>query len=123
MIIEDFHRIIELVGSAVDAVGVLILLVGAFYATICFLFRKQASDDTPYRTYRRNMGKAILLGLEFLVAADIIRTVVVAPTIENVIALGLVVIVRTFLSFSLEVELEGRWPWQPTTSHDDHPAA
>ncbi len=119
MIMEEFRRIIDLVGSAVDAVGVLILIVGAVYATICFLFRKRESQDSPYRTYRKNMGKAILLGLEFLVAADIVRTVVVSPTIENLLALGLVVVVRTFLSFSLEVELEGRWPWQRITSNDD----
>ena len=61
--------------------------------------------------------------MSFLVAADIIRTVVVAPTIENVLALGLVVVVRTFLSFSLELELEGRWPWQRTTSNEDPPVA
>jgi uncharacterized membrane protein len=107
----------------VDAVGVLVLLIGALYATIGFLFRKQTGVDSPYRTYRKNMGKAILLGLEFLVAADIIRTVVVSPTIEHVLALGLVVLVRTFLSMSLEVELEGRWPWQRAGFPSDRPAA
>jgi uncharacterized membrane protein len=63
------------------------------------------------------MGKAILLGLELLVAADIIRTVAVSPTIQNVLTLGLVVLIRTFLSISLQVELEGRWPWQRGASH------
>ena len=120
---ERFRQIIELVGSVVDAVGVLVLLIGALYATIGFLFRKQTGVDSPYRTYRKNMGKAILLGLEFLVAADIIRTVVVSPTIEHVLALGLVVLVRTFLSMSLEVELEGRWPWQRAGFPSDRPAA
>ncbi len=103
--------------------GVLILSIGVLYATIAFLLRRQTAPDSPYRTYRQNMGKAILLGLEFLVAADIIRTVVVAPTIDNVLALGLVVIIRTFLSMSLEVELEGRWPWQRAGSRPDRPAS
>ena len=62
--------------------------------------------------YRQDLGRAILLGLEFLVAGDIIRTVVVAPTFDNVIVLGLIVPIRTFLSMSLQLELDGRWPWQ-----------
>lgn len=117
---NHFRQIIELVGSAVDAMGVLVLVCGVIYSTGCFLLKKQAGTDSPYRTCRKNIGKAILLGLEFLVAADIIRTVVVSPTIEHVLALGLVVFIRTFLSMSLGLELEGRWPWQradfPTTN-------
>ena len=64
-----------------------------------------------YRVVRTVFARTILLGLEFLVAADIIRTVVVQPSLENVAVLGLIVLIRTFLSFSLEVELDGRWPW------------
>ena len=64
-----------------------------------------------YRTIRAVFARSILLGLEFLVAADIIRTVAVQPSLENVGVLGLIVLIRTFLSFSLEVELDGRWPW------------
>ena len=79
--------------------------------------RHQDQDDV-YRGYRRGIGKAILLGLELLVAADIIRTVAVSPTLESVAVLGLIVLVRTFLSFSLEVELYGRWPWQRGTERD-----
>lgn len=118
---EAFRQVVEVVGTAVDALGVLILILGALYATVCFLLRKQTATDSPYRTYRKNMGKAILLGLEFLVAADIIRTVVVSPTVEHILALGLVVIIRTFLSMSLEVELEGRWPWQRAELRKDQP--
>ncbi len=62
--------------------------------------------------FRKTLGRSILTGLELLVAADIIRTVAVEPTLESVLVLGLIVIIRTFLSFSLEVEIDGRWPWQ-----------
>jgi hypothetical protein len=65
-----------------------------------------------YRRYRANLGRGILLGLELLVAADIIGTVAVTPSLQNLAVLGLIVLIRTFLSFSLEVEIEGRWPWQ-----------
>src|SRR6516162_7182711 len=109
---DRFSEIIELVGSVMDGMGVLVLIVGALYSMIVFLLRRQVGADDPYNSYRKNMGKAILLGLELLVAADIIRTVVVSPTIENVLTLGLIVLIRTFLSISLQVELEGRWPWQ-----------
>ena len=92
----------------------LIVVVGLVFASALFvramLGRRQ--DEAAYRQYRQRVGKTILLGLEFLVAADIIRTVAVAPTFRGVGVLGIIVAVRTFLSFTLEVELEGRWPWQ-----------
>ncbi len=109
---ERFRALMEYVGTAVDAVGVLVVIVGAVYSTTRFFFRKEQLPATPYRVYRQNIGRAILLGLEFLVAGDIIKTVVVSPTIQNVAVLGLIVFIRTFLSMSLEVELEGKWPWQ-----------
>jgi uncharacterized membrane protein len=68
--------------------------------------------EDAYRIVRTVFGRSILLGLEFLVAADIIRTVAVQPSVTNVAVLGLIVLIRTFLSFSLEVEIDGRWPWQ-----------
>jgi uncharacterized membrane protein len=68
--------------------------------------------EQGYRIVRTVFGRSILLGLEFLVAADIIRTVAVQPSLENVAVLGLIVLIRTFLSFSLEVEIDGRWPWR-----------
>src|SRR5579871_3670846 len=108
---DRFSQIIEFVGSVMDGLGVLVLVVGAAYAFAAFVLRRQVGGDDPYNSCRKNMGKAILLGLELLVAADIIRTVVVSPTIENVLTLGLVVLIRTFLSISLQVELEGHWPW------------
>lgn len=102
----------ELIGTAVDAAGVLVVVAGCLFATWRFLVNRKDTPDTAYHLYRQGLGRAILLGLEFLVAGDIIRTVVVAPTLDNVLVLGLVVLIRTFLSFSLQLELEGRWPWQ-----------
>jgi len=109
---DRFSQIVEVVGGVMDGLGVLVLIVGAFYSTVAFLLRRRVGAEDPYHSYRINMGKAILLGLELLVAADIIRTVVASPTVEHVLTLGLVVLIRTFLSISLQVELEGRWPWQ-----------
>lgn len=102
----------EGIGTAVDAVGVIIIVAGALLATGRFCLRRGGDPGASYRLYRQDLGRAILLGLEFLIAGDIIRTVVVAPTLENVIVLGLIVLVRTFLSMTLQLELEGRWPWQ-----------
>lgn len=116
----EFRLVMEWVGTAVDAAGVLVVVAGVLIATARFAFRPRAAGGpSSYRTYRQDVGRAILLGLEFLVAGDIIRTVVVAPTLENVAILGLIVLIRTFLSLSLQLELEGRWPWQPP--RDDRP--
>jgi uncharacterized membrane protein len=108
-----FTDTIETVGKAVDAVGVATIVGGVAVAAAMTL---RDSRDTPaadrYRTFRQRLGRAILLGLELLVAADIIRTVAVTPTFTSAGVLGLIVVIRTFLSFSLEVELQGRLPWQ-----------
>ncbi|MEV0430230.1 DUF1622 domain-containing protein [Micromonospora sp. NPDC050495] len=108
------REIIEKVGALLDLAGVLVIAAGVTLATVVFLARswrdRRLADS--YRPYREDVGKAILLGLEFLVGGDIIRTVAVSPTFTSVGVLGLIVLVRTFLSFSLEVELDGRWPWQ-----------
>ena len=102
----------DVVGTAVDTAGVSVIVIGALIATTRFLFQRRGEPSILFRLYRQDMGRAILLGLEFLVAGDIIRTVVVAPTFDNVIVLGLIVPIRTFLSMSLQLELDGRWPWQ-----------
>src|SRR5215813_10532612 len=102
---EPATRIIELV-------GVMLILGGAAAATVRFLTRWVSTGlDSAYREYRQHLGRAILLGLEFLVAGDIINTVAVDPTFRSVGVLAGIVAIRTFLSFSLEVEIEGRWPW------------
>ncbi|MCS5717073.1 DUF1622 domain-containing protein [Herbiconiux sp. CPCC 205763] len=108
----DFYGIIEIVGQVIDAAGVTAIVVGALYASLNALTRGLRRQHPVYTQFRRLLGRAILLGLELLVAADIIRTVAVAPTLESVAVLGAIVLIRTFLSFSLELEITGRWPWQ-----------
>jgi uncharacterized membrane protein len=108
------NEAIEAVGKGVDAAGILIIVVGAAVASALFVGRARAGRSSEaYSTYRRNLGRAILLGLEFLVAGDIIRTVAIAPTFGSVGVLGAIVVIRTFLSVALQVETEARWPWQP----------
>ena len=98
----------------IEAVGVAVIVLGGLAASLAFAYLLLRRDPfaEAYTTYRSNLGRAILLGLEFLVAGDIIRTVAVDPTLQSVAVLGLIVLIRTFLSFSLEVEIQGRWPWQ-----------
>lgn len=107
-----YHVIMQLIGTCVDTLGVMIIVIGATIATVRFLVGRKTNFNIAYRSYRQGLGRAILLGLEFLIAGDIIRTVVVAPTLENVLILALIVIIRTFLSMALQLEVEGRWPWQ-----------
>jgi uncharacterized membrane protein len=116
---ERFRSLVEILGTGLDAAGVVIVAGGAVVATARVLFHRVSGVGEYYRGYRQDLGRAIVLGLEFLIAGDIIRTVVVAPTLQNVLVLGLIVLIRTFLSLSLQLEIEGRLPWQrqgaPTT--------
>lgn len=111
---EDFKNAVDLVSKVIDGAGVVVIVAGLLIATSVFAAtqRDRGARAESYRRYRQQVGRAILLGLEFLVAADIIRTVAVAPSFRGVGVLAVVVAVRTFLSFTLDVELEGRWPWQ-----------
>jgi len=109
---NEFRDVMELAGTMIDGLGVIIILVGACVATYRFLRGHCGDGNSPYRFFRQNIGRAILLSLEFLVAGDIIRTLVVSPTLDNVLILGLIVLIRTFLSISLELEVEGQFPWQ-----------
>lgn len=111
---EAVKPALELVSTGIEVAGVGIIVVGAIAATIIFLHAGFVSVGWPaaFRGYRANLGRGILLGLELLVAADIIGTVAVTPSFENLAILGLIVLIRTFLSFSLEVEIEGHWPWR-----------
>ena len=112
---QSFKQFVEGVGLIIDGAGVLVIVFGLLVAAWRFFLAARREVD-PYRRLRQDMGRGILLGLELLVAADIIRTVAVDPTLENVLVLGLIVLIRTFLSMALQVELEGRWPWQdPST--------
>ena len=98
----------------VELVGLTIIAVGAFGTLLLFLSRMVRRQDAGVSVakFRSSLGRAILLGLEFLVAADIINTVAVEQTLRSVAVLAGIVAIRTFLSFSLELEIEGRWPWQ-----------
>jgi len=106
------------VAKAIELIGIAIIALGAIFNLFMFAVRSAGSSDgqDALTTLRSNFGRSILLGLEFLIAADIINTVAVAPTLESVIVLGAIVLIRTFLSFSLELEIDGRWPWQRRTS-------
>ncbi|MDQ4088552.1 MAG: DUF1622 domain-containing protein [Pseudomonadota bacterium] len=104
---------IHLVTRGVEVAGVGVILAGALVSAGIYartLLRGEAG--AAYRHLRSNLGRSILLGLELLVAADIINTVAVEPTLESLAVLAGIVLIRTFLSFALEVEIEGRWPWQ-----------
>jgi uncharacterized membrane protein len=109
---ERFRQVMEIVGTAVDGVDVFIVAAGGLVATAHLVVRRAHNAGNYYSSYRQDIGRAILLGLEFLIAGDIIRTVVVAPTIQNVVVLGLIVLIRTFLSLSLQLEIEGKLPWR-----------
>ncbi len=108
---ESFKELVHIVGLTIDGLGVLVIVVGVCIAGLRFARSRPRGDEAAYRRLRQNLGRAILLGLELLVAGDIIRTVAVDPTLQNVSVLGLIVLIRTFLSMSIQVELEGRWPW------------
>ena len=114
----QFTDLISFAGYAVEAVGVLVIILGSCVSTATFLrtFRR-LEEGVAYRSYRRQLGRSIILGLEFLIAGDIIRTVVVADTLENIAILGLIILIRSFLSVTLHLEVEGRWPWQSEKSN------
>jgi uncharacterized membrane protein len=106
------REIIELAAFGIEALAVVVIAVAIVHGTTRFLLHTQQRVDDAFTQYKEHLAKALLLGLEFLVAADIVRTVALEATLQNVLLLGLLVIVRTFLSWSLIVEIEGRWPWR-----------
>jgi uncharacterized membrane protein len=109
----SFDHLMELVVRGFEIGGVAILVVGSLAAFVtAALSYRRVGGRQAYEEVRRNVGRAILLGLEFLIIADIVLTITVDPTLASAMALGLIVLVRTFLSFSLEVELEGVLPWR-----------
>lgn len=113
MHMTDLRQWQEVITLGVELAGVGVILLGGIAASVHFVLSWRArSLDLAYRGYREDLGRAILLGLELLVAADIINTVAVDPTFSSIGVLAGIVAIRTFLSFSLEVEISGRWPWQ-----------
>jgi len=106
---------IEAASQIIEILAVIIILGAVAYGTCRYLWSSFIVKSDPalrYTKYKQGLGKSLLLGLEILVAADVIRTVALEQTIESIISLGLLVVIRTFLSWALVVEIEGRWPWQ-----------
>jgi uncharacterized membrane protein len=111
---EQIHSFVDQIAKALELAGVAIIVGGIVLATLSFVRDGTRSGDwqSAYPNYRSNIGRGILLGLELLVGADIIATITAPLTIVSVGLLGGIVLIRTFLSFSLETEIEGCWPWQ-----------
>jgi uncharacterized membrane protein len=112
---EDTYTSMMLVVAQVfEVIAAAVLFIGLLWSVWISVrdYRRRRDGGLAYRAMRQSFGGAILLGLEILVAGDLIRTVAVAPTLDNVIVLGLIVLIRTFLSFSLEIEMDGVPPWR-----------
>jgi uncharacterized membrane protein len=109
----NYEHIISDIVKVVEAVGAAIMILGALFALGRFILSgiTSGSRDGSYETLRRQLGQSILLGLEVLIIGDIVRTIIVDPTIDSVAVLGIIVVIRIVLSFSLEVEMDGVWPW------------
>ena len=114
----DFNSIIEWSGRAIDAVGVAVIVIGTVVVLVSYVprLRKPHERAAAYQTARESLARVILFGLELLIAGDIIRTVASEPTLLTVTVLGIIVLVRTLLSWTLTLEVEGRWPWQGSIS-------
>lgn len=111
---ETILEWIEFAALAIEVLAVVIIVVAIFYAIGRYAFHTtlHPEGEDHYQDLKIRLGKALLLGLEILVAADVVRTVALEATLESVTVLGLLVLIRTFLSWALVVEIEGRWPWQ-----------
>jgi uncharacterized membrane protein len=119
----EFKGIIEVAGEIVDLAGVAVIIAGAVIATVSVVRTLLRRTGQPvYEPYRQQLGRSILLGLELLVAADIIRTVAVTPTFESLGVLALIVLIRTFLSYTLQLEVTGKLPWQSRGTSGISPA-
>lgn len=118
---QEFAR---LSSEILEAASFAVILLGVAIATAVFLWRVfRGGFESHYRDYRANLGRGILIGLELLIAADILKSVVIDPTLESMLVLGGIVIIRTFLSISLDVEINGHWPWQTTRLAQEKRAA
>jgi uncharacterized membrane protein len=114
------QELARLASQILESTSFLVILLGVAIATLRFLVDAwQRGFSADYKEYRANLGRGILLGLELLIAADIIKSVVIDPTVESMLVLGGIVIIRTFLSLSLSVEINGHWPWQTTRLNEE----
>lgn len=110
------NKIVEIATVALEILGVGAIMLGVLLASIAFARRlKNAAFEDCYRQYRADLGRGILIGLELLIAADILRSLVISPKLDSIAVLAGIVLVRSFLSFSLQVEIDGHWPWSRTT--------
>jgi uncharacterized membrane protein len=111
--LSSYDQIVTNVVKTVEVVGAAIMVCGGLASFVVFGLAawNPGTRSGSYEALRRNLGRSILLGLEVLILADIVRTIIVAPTLESVAVLGAIVIVRVILSLSLEVEVDGVWPW------------
>lgn len=111
---------IERGALAIEGLAVLLIVGFALVATVVWAYRSFTQPDVAavYKSYRTTLGRSLLLGLELLVAADIVRTVALDTTVPNILGLAMLVVIRTFLSWSIVVEIEGRWPWQSKAAAD-----
>jgi uncharacterized membrane protein len=119
----DFDELVSDVVTCVEAAGAAIMIVGGLGALVVAavaIARRETRADA-YTHLRRNLGRAILLGLEVLIIGDIVRTIIVDPTLESVAVLGLIVVIRIVLSFSLEIEMDGTWPWNRWRTNPSDP--
>lgn len=118
---ELFVTTMTWITSILEAGGTAVIFIGSIAATIAFLRAVVARTDPDerYRQFRTSLARSILLGLEFLVAADIVRTVTIDFTLESLAVLAVLVLIRTFLSFALETEIEGHWPWRREPARGD----
>ncbi|MGI9292016.1 MAG: DUF1622 domain-containing protein [Gammaproteobacteria bacterium] len=114
---ELFTNAVSVTGYAIEAVGVVIVTVGFIIATWRVLSGRTAGAER-FENYRRELGRSMLLGLEFLVAGDIIRTVIVDHSMESILALSMIVLIRTVLVFTIHLEVHGYWPWNPPLKDD-----
>jgi uncharacterized membrane protein len=110
----DFAPFAQAAGKLLDTVGVVAILLGAVLATVAVIISLSKRQDVHvlYKSYRQNLGRSILIGLEFLVAGDIIRSVAGALDLDSVVILAIIVVIRSLLGVEFEMEIEGRWPWQ-----------
>lgn len=114
---ELLSQALHITTRGMEALGVCVIVAGTVVAGLNFL--RQSRRPGAYRDLRATLGRSILLGLELLVAADIINTVTIEPSLDRVIVLAGIILIRTFLSLSLEVEIDGRWPWRRADRRDD----
>ena len=122
-LVETVRAVIEWAALGIEIVGAVVIVAGVLRVaitrgTVRYLFK--LDEPGAYDSYKHQIGRTLLLGLEFLVAGDVVRTVALEPTLDSVAVLGLLVLVRTFLSWTLAVEIKGRWPWQPRATPQPH---